>query len=350
MFEAIKNKISEMVAVFVEKLPQIQEAFRPLIESISVLFVGALQLAGKIIDWLWKTALKPLADFILASIVPAFNLAIDILIVVIKVVSEVVDAVLKVLVPALNILWDVFTTVFEAIRSVVEFVWNKILQPVFKAIGHTIRTLIIPVIQNLMVIWGHVFNIIRNVTVSVWNSIKAAIAPVVAWIGNNIMPHINRMKSALIGAFNKIKDTASSIWGGIKEIFKGGINGVIDFVNGFIRKINGMVENVNNVATAIPGVGRIEFSVGEIPHLATGGHVTKPIVAAMGEGGYSEAVLPLDRNTGWAEKVANLINNAGGGDGGKTIVVQLGDEVIFEKFINYTNDRAMTTNKPLLNI
>lgn len=351
IFEQIVAKVQEMVAIFVARLPEIQAALQPLIDAIATFFVGALQLAGKIIDWLWKTILKPLVDFILANIVPAFNLAIDILIVVITIFSQVASTILGIVMPVLNVLWDVFTTVFNAIMEIVKFVWEKVLKPVFTAVWDVITKLIIPVIQNLLVIWGHVFNAIRTVVENVWNGIKKAIEPVINWIRDNIMPHVNKVKEGMENAFNKIKDTATSIWDGIKAGFKNGINGVIDFVNGFIRKINGLIEKVNSVATKIPGVQAIKFRVGEIPKLATGGIVRKPTLAAIGEGGYSEAVLPLDRNTEWAAQVAQLINQNGGGDGGgKYIVVQLGDEIIFEKFIDYANDRAITTNKPLLNI
>lgn len=351
IFEQIVAKVQEMVAIFVERLPEIQAALQPLIDAIAVFFVQALQLAGKIIDWLWKNILKPLVDFILANIVPAFNLAIDILIVVITVFSQIASTVLSVVMPVLNALWDVFTTVFEAIRSIVDFVWNKVLKPIFTAVWDVITKLIIPVIQNLLVIFGHVFNAIKTIAENVWNGIKKAIEPVINWIRDNIMPHINKVKEGMENAFNKVKDTVSSVWEGIKAGFKDGINGVIDFVNGFIRKINGLIEKVNSVATKIPGVQAIEFRVGEIPRLATGGIVRKPTLAQIGEGGYSEAVLPLDRNTEWAAQVADLINKNGGGDGnGKYIIVQLGDEVIFEKFIDYVNDRAVTTNKPFLNI
>lgn len=351
IFEQIVAKVQEMVAIFVERLPEIQAALQPLIDAIAVFFVQALQLAGKIIDWLWKNILKPLVDFILANIVPAFNLAIDILIVVITVFSQIASTVLSIVMPVLNALWDVFTTVFEAIRSIVDFVWNKVLKPIFTAVWDVITKLIIPVIQNLLVIFGHVFNAIKTIAENVWNGIKKAIEPVINWIRDNIMPHINKVKEGMENAFNKVKDTVSSVWEGIKAGFKNGINGVIDFVNGFIRKINGLIEKVNSVATKIPGVQAIEFRVGEIPKLATGGIVRKPTLAQIGEGGYSEAVLPLDRNTEWAAQVADLINKNGGGDGnGKYIIVQLGDEVIFEKFIDYANDRAVTTNKPFLNI
>lgn len=347
----IVAKLQEMVAIFVERFPEIQAAIEPLVQSIGNFLAGAFQLLGKIIDWVWKNVLKPLIDFVLANIVPAFNMFLDILIFAIGIFSQVASTVLDIVMPVLNALWDTFTTVFEGIRSIVEFVWDNILKPIFTAVYDIVTKLIIPVIKNLLVIWGHIFNGIRQIAENVWNGIMNVVRPVIDWFNNNIMPVINKVKDGIEQAFNKIKDTAMSIWDGIKQGFKNGINGVIEFVNGFIRKINGLIEGVNSVATKIPGVSAIEFRVGEIPKLATGGVITSPTIAAMGEGSYKEAVLPLDRNTEWANTVAELIRDAGGNTPGQqTIVLQIGDEKIYEKVIDYINDQSVASGMTVLNI
>lgn len=351
VFEQVMDVFKELAAVFIKKIPLLLMALNPLIQSIGTFLVDAFQLLGRIVDFVWKNALKPLVDLILANIVPAFTIAMDVLIVVIAIFAQVASTILDLVIPILNTLWTIFETVFTAVKNIVEFVWKNILKPIFTAVWDIITKLIIPVIRNLMVIWGHVFNAIRSVAESVWNRIKHAIKPVVDWIANNIMPHINRLKDGMENAFNSIKNTATSIWDGIKGVFKSGINGIIDFINGMIRKVNGLIEDVNSVATKIPGVSAIEFRVGEIPRLAVGGVVTSPTLAHIGEGGYKEAVLPLERNTGWAEQVAELINGANSGnDGGAYIVVQMGGETIFEKFVEYTNERSVATSKPILNI
>lgn len=51
------------------------------------------------------------------------------------------------------------------------------------------------------------------------------------------------------------------------------------------------------------------------PAMATGGIVTRPTRALIGEAG-AEAVLPLERNTGWIDLLASKLNGAGAGAGG----------------------------------
>jgi hypothetical protein len=65
----------------------------------------------------------------------------------------------------------------------------------------------------------------------------------------------------------------------------------------------------------VPGVGGKGFEVPNIPMLANGGIVTGPTLAMIGEGGESEAVIPLSR----------LDQMTGGGGNNVTIHVNGGD-------------------------
>ena len=56
------------------------------------------------------------------------------------------------------------------------------------------------------------------------------------------------------------------------------------------------------------------------PAMAVGGIVTRPTRALIGENGV-EAVLPLERNTGWIDILADRLAAAGGGSGGGTYYI-----------------------------
>jgi len=352
IFTEFIEKIKEMASVFQSKLPLIKNAIRPLVTSIEKFLVGAFELLGEVVAWVWKKVLEPLAQFLLANMVPAFSVAIDVLIVVIEVFSEVASTVLDIIIPVLNILWDVFKVVFEAVAAIVTFAWNNVIRPVFRAIHQVITGLVIPVIKNLVAVWTYVFNIVKNVAVGAWNRIWSVMRPIVNWIGDKIAPIVERMKNRVIAAFQVIKSVGSTIWGGIRSAFRTGINGVIGLLNGFIRNINRMIGNVNKVADKIPGTSPISFRIGEIPRLASGGFIKGPALAFMGEQNYDEAVLPLDRNTEWAEKVADLLREAGGDESrtGQTIIVQVGNETLAEFVIDDINDRALASGLPILKI
>jgi len=345
--EGFRNIISSLIAVFVEKLPEIQTAIQPLVNSVVNLLGGAFRILGEIINFLWINVLKPLVNFILINIVPAFSVAIDIIVVVISVLAKLVSSTLDMLLPALNVLWESFKFVFESIKSVVEFVWNNILKPIFIAITDLIIRIILPTLQNLFTIFSRVFDGIRAVAEFVWSRILEAVRPVIEWFNTNIMPSINRIRDQFEVSFNAIKNVAVNIWEGIKQGFKNGINSVIGLVNGFIRNINNLIGSVNQVSISA-GLQPINFQVGEIPKLARGGVVSSPTIAMMGEAG-SEVVMPLENNTGWMDILANKINGSSNSNG-QTLVVKIGEDTIFEKVIDYINDKATSSGKTILNI
>ena len=67
-------------------------------------------------------------------------------------------------------------------------------------------------------------------------------------------------------------------------------------------------------------------------------------MAMIGESG-AEVVMPLENNTGWIDKLAERI-----GSGGNTIVVKIGEEEVYNKFIDFVNDKTMASNTQILRI
>ena len=58
--------------------------------------------------------------------------------------------------------------------------------------------------------------------------------------------------------------------------------------------------------------------------------------------------MPLENNTGWINELAQKINNSGGGS--MNLTVKIGEDTIFEKAIDYINDKTMATNSQILKI
>lgn len=345
----IQEVFMGIVAVIQEKLPAFLQAIDPLIQAVGTFLKDAFKFLGEVVAWLWLTILKPLVDFILKNIVPAFSIAVDILIVVIGVFAQVVAVILSVVMPVIRTLWTVVTTVFEAIGAIINWVWNTIIKPVFNFIYSLITGLVIPIFKTLWNWSSIVFNAIATIVKATWDKIYQAVKPVIDWFNEHIMPVINKVKDGMVTAFNKIKEVGSNIFEGIKEEFKNGINWIIDKVNWLIRKVNSMVDNVNNAGASLPGWTNITFRVSEIPKLAKGG-VVKNDTLAMLHKSSNEAVLPLEGNTEWIETLASKLNNTGSGAEGATVVVKLGEKTIFEDFVDYVNDRTLVSNRPILNI
>jgi len=97
-------------------------------------------------------------------------------------------------------------------------------------------------------------------------------------------------------------------WFAIGRTFTGMVNRII---SGF----NTMISGINRISVDIPawlGGGSLGFNLPKmpsVPALATGGIVTAPTLALVGEAG-REAVLPLENNTGWMVTLTNMLVDA----------------------------------------
>ena len=118
-------------------------------------------------------------------------------------------------------------------------------------------------------------------------------------------------------------------WEGLKKIVSGvfkAIAGVISIpFNGAIGAINGVIDAINRMKISIPswvpfiGGNTYSLNLRKLPYLAEGGVVDRPTLAMIGEQG-SEAVVPLENNTGWINALATKINENVSSDESETIL------------------------------
>lgn len=133
--------------------------------------------------------------------------------------------------------------------------------------------------------------------------------------------------STIVGIFTNI---GTAIGDAVSGAFKAVVNTILGFVEGFIntpvRAINALIDVIN----AVPGIEIGHLDELKLPRLAQGGLATGTSTAIIGEAG-TEAVLPLERNTGnWsgllASALADEFEDQGYGERG--IVVNFYDTTI----------------------
>ena len=154
---------------------------------------------------------------------------------------------------------------------------------------------------------------------------------------NLISGVLGNVKTVLNGLIDFIRGVFTGnwkrAWEGIKNIFSGTfwalvsigkapINAIIALINGALSAItsglNAVKRQLNKISVNIPNWVPIfggktfgfNFSMSTAPHipmLAKGGIATSDTLAHIGENGYREAVLPLDRNTQWMDAVADRV-------------------------------------------
>lgn len=116
------------------------------------------------------------------------------------------------------------------------------------------------------------------------------------------------------GLWDKIKSTAKAVIDWLTPVVET-IAGVFKTVfNSVAKGLNFLIRGLNKISIDVPdwvpiiGGSKFGFNIPEIPLLAKGGVVTKDTLARIGENG-KEAIVPLEHNTEWLDKLADRLAN-----------------------------------------
>lgn len=183
------------------------------------------------------------------------------------------------------------------------------------------------------------FDRLRNGASTALSIISKKVSELGSTLKASVRGRIDSIKGAFIGLGERVK----GVFGTMKWVVKSAVNEMIGYVN---RLINGL----NRIKTP-DWAGNKSINIAPIPHLAMGAHITGPTIAEIGEAG-NEVVLPLEQNTGWAEKVASLLSQASPGGGGddRPLVIKIGERDIYNGFIEYARDQSLATGRNILRI
>lgn len=254
-----------------------------------------------------------------------------------------------------------FTTLFTNAWQGIQNAWNSVLNW-FSNLWNGIKN-----IYNVVATWfSNIFKSAWNGIQSAWGSVKewfsgiwtgiqGIFSAVGSWFSGIFTSAVNGIKNV----FSGITNFFSGIWNSIKTIFSNvgtaiatGIKGAVStavnkvlsvacsIINGFIKAINFAIDIIN----AIPGVniGRVqELSV---PTMAKGGVVDSATLAMIGEQG-KEAVVPLENNLGWLNKLADMLNERMGesDSGRKNIILQVDGKTFAQTSIDSINQLTRQT-------
>ena len=278
-----------------EKLKEVFVGFvnslKPLWEAI----VGMFQEAWELIKIVWDLV-EPYFQALWTSIKAAFSMAFDIIAVPFKISWEYIKFV-----------WDVAVSYFTALINNVKLIFSvvkNILSGNFKEAWENIKA----IFSN----WGSFFG-------GLWDKIKKLFSNVAQTIGNTIS---NVVKTAI----NGVLSTAANI------------------INGFIRAINLAIGVIN----AIPGVNIKKLNELQVPKLERGGVLKKGQVGLL-EGNGAEAVVPLEKNTEWLDRISErLLKGLGGAD--RPVVLQVDGKTFAKTAVSTINSLTRQTGKLPLNI
>ena len=236
------------------------------------------------VNWIKEKVLVPISNFYIKWIKPPVDKCIEI-------ISKMVETVIGLYVGLFNLLVD------KIIKPIAEWVSKTVnnIKDWIKGAVDTIKGWFSGLWSKIKEIFSPVANFFKSIWNDAFNAVKTVFSPIVNFFG---------------GIWGKIKDKFSSlgtnIGDAISSAVKAGINGVISLIensiNSAISLINGAIKLIN----LLPGVSVGYVQKLHMPRLAKGGIVDSATIAMVGEQG-KEAVVPLENNTEWMDKLADRL-------------------------------------------
>ncbi len=325
VIEPIWNIILDVGRFIFGKLKTFFEEVSPKIKDA---LVNAFDFAWKIIKPIWDTilsvaktvfgALKTFWDTWGADILAIFGKVWDNIILVFRTVWDVISSI--------------FSTFSKLFSGDFEGFWNGILET-----GEKIWDSLKTGFSNVMDAILKVFEMLGIDLSGVWDNIKKIFDGIILFFKGVFLGDWASAWSGVLKVFD-------GIFSGIVELFKLPINVLIDGINWFIRQLNKI-----EVPSWVPFVGGYGFAIPEIQPLARGGIVEQPTLAMVGEAG-KEAVMPLDRNTGWIDQLAAKIAEKGGTGGGDIHITQpiyLGSDTLIGVLETIIDREGRLRNEPV---
>ena len=164
--------------------------------------------------------------------------------------------------------------------------------------------------------WDKIVEFVMNLGASIKEGLDNAKASFMNWADG--------VKAFWGNVFNNIGNTVSTALENVKSSIKSKLDGALNIVKGIVDKIR----SVFNFKWSLPELklphisvtgGKPPFGIGgmgslpkfDIKWFENGGVFGKPSLIGVGENG-KEAVMPLEKNTGWIDSVAGTLANKRG--------------------------------------
>lgn len=234
----------------------------------------------------------------------------------IKLFQSIYDNVLKPIIePFLNTLGELWDS---KIKGLIETFGTLVAELINGAL-EIYNKVIVPIVEWLTKILGPA---VADIVNTIFNAVSVVVGNIMEFI-NGLIVALTGLIQFIVGVFTLDWDKA---WQGIRNIFKGifeSLSGIVKavinviigilntLISAFESTVNAIIDAINSIEITNPFNGEEIWSpniprlkVGRIPELARGGIVDKPTLSIIGEAG-KEAVVPLENNTGWLDKIAS---------------------------------------------
>lgn len=239
-----------------------------------------------------------------------------------------------------NQIKDTMTSVMETAKGNVQQKLDN-MKAAYESNGGGIKGIVAATMEGVRSTFDSVLTIVNTLTGGKFANII-----------NTVRDKMNSAFSTIQGVLNKILDKFTTIWDNAKNV-----------VSGAIEKIKGFF----NFKWELPKIKLPHFSISgkfslnppQIPKFSVswyqmGGVFDDPTlfgyggkIGGLGENG-AEAIVPLEKNTYWLDRIADMLASKMGGS--TPIVLEVDGKVFAQTAISTMNDLTRQTGKLALNI
>lgn len=291
-------------------------------------------------------------------------------------------------------LGEIASTVWNWILSTLSSIWNGIVaavhflfdpwvaffQQLWATISSAIQSAWTAITSWLSSTWesiknaaSNIWNAIVGVASTIWNSITSTISDIVSNLASTLSGWWDTITGAISSAWDGLvgivsgiwNSVSSAIWGPIKSAYdtvvgwiddiKTAVTGVIDWIGGKVTEANDKLGEIVTAQAAAQAAANPLTQAANSPlgpvgaalaALASGGVVTRPTMALIGEAG-PERVEPLDsrglsnRDRALISSIVGSMTGRSRSDGSTLVQVSIGDREITDfitKQVDLAND------------
>ena len=331
MVVTLASSLGDIIQPIIDNLPEIIISIvNALMDNLPALIEGCINLTIALVEALPQIimALIEAIPQIIASIVEALFSAMPILL----------EGVSSIFGNAWNVICEIFTPVidffgglFSGVVSVVQSVFSAIVN-VASGIWNGLKNVFAPAIAFFSGVFSGVvsaiktiFSAVTTILSGIWNTVKGIFSGVVSFFSGIFSGAVNIIKNVfgvIVDFFGGIWSKITGIFSKVGEVVGGAITSVVGkavnavlsvacgIINGFISAINFAIGLINK----IPGVELSKLDKLEVPEMEQGGVLKKGQVGLL-EGNGAEAVVPLEKNTGWLTRIADMLDERMAGRG-----------------------------------
>ena len=317
---ALPSLIQTLVSQLPTLIPMLIEAVVSMITTLASNFSSIIQPIIDNLPEIIMSIVNALMDNLPALIEGCVNLIVALVGAMPQIIMALIQCIPQIIVSIVEALFGALPILLEGVGEIFGGAWDVIVS-VFSIAGDFFSGLFTGIINVVEPIFSTIVNIASNI----WGGIKSVFSGVASFFSGIFSGAVNIIQSVfgrIVGFFSGIWSSITGIFSRVGEVVGKAITGVVSkavnvvlstacrIINGFISAINGAIGIINK----IPGVDISKLSKLDVPQMEQGGVLKKGQVGLL-EGNGAEAVVPLEKNTGWLTRIADMLDTRMAGRG-----------------------------------